>query len=192
LAIEKHKKPAGIFLGSTFELFWDNLERSWQDSIFHTIRNCPQHRFYLLTKQPQNLIKWSPFPENCWVGVTATNQKAHNEAVVALANTEASIKFISHEPLLGHISLHSPEDAYDWDIIGSQTKPYRSPAIEDVKEIVRACDKASISVFLKNNLRPLLGQYFGYELRQEMPSLKPSAELIVGEGGNKWKMATRK
>ena len=41
-------------------------------------------------------------------------------------------------------------------IIGSQTKPYKPPKIEWVREIVEACDKASVKVFLKDNLRPLL------------------------------------
>ena len=40
-------------------------------------------------------------------------------------------------------------------IIGSQTKPYKPPKIEWVEEIVQACDKAGVKVFLKNNLEPL-------------------------------------
>ena len=98
--IEATKKPCGIFLGSTFELFWDNLERFWQDSIFATIKRCPQHRFYLLTKCPWNLIKFSPFPDNCFVGVSATNQQQFNNAVKYLKEVKATIKFISFEPLL--------------------------------------------------------------------------------------------
>jgi len=67
----------------------------------------------------------------------------------------------------------------NWVIIGAQTKPYKPPKIEWVEEIVKACDKAGIPVFLKDNLKPLLQplmtapnmSWFGntFGLRQEMP-----------------------
>ncbi|MBA7575646.1 hypothetical protein ES708_17478 [subsurface metagenome] len=43
----------------------------------------------------------------------------------------------------------------NWVIIGAQTKPYKPPKIEWVKEIVEAADRAGIPVFLKDNLKPL-------------------------------------
>jgi len=171
----RHPKPRGIFVCDMSDLFGIGVPSEWTRQILQAIRDNGSDRFYLLTKQPQNLIKWSPFPENCWVGVTATNQKAHNEAVVVLSYIKASIKFISHEPLLERISLHepySPEDAYDWDIIGSQTKPYKPPKIEWVQEIIESADKAGIPVFLKPNLKPLWGippLEDDVILRQEMP-----------------------
>jgi len=183
-------KPRGIFVCSMSDLFGIGVPEEWTRQIIQAITDNAYDRFYLLTKQPQNLPSWSPFPSNCGVGVTATNQQQHNEAVVVLSGIKAGFKFISHEPLLGHISLHSPyspADAYDWDIIGSQTKPYRPPAISDVREIVEACDKASLPVFLKNSLKPLIqeagmckAEWAAREwvqckypvLRQEMPDVK--------------------
>ncbi len=50
------------------------------------------------------------------------------------------------------------EAGISWVVIGSQTKPTRHPPIEAVKEIVQACDKAGIPVFLKDSLEPLLQQ----------------------------------
>ena len=47
------------------------------------------------------------------------------------------------------------EAGISWVVIGSQTKPYRPPVISDVQEIVEACGKAGIPVFLKDNLNPL-------------------------------------
>ena len=46
-----------------------------------------------------------------------------------------------------------------WVIIGSQTRPYKPPKIEWVREIVEACDKARIPVFLKDNLKPLIKSF---------------------------------
>jgi len=152
-AIRKRKKPAGIFLGSTIELFHDKTIQ-YMSKIMDTIKDCPQHRFYLLTKQPQNLIKFSPFPDNCWVGVTATDHHHYLDAVKHLREVEAKVKFLSLEPLLHRINVDY--DCFDWVLIGAQTKPYKPPEIEWVEEIVRACDKAGVPVFLKDNLSPLL------------------------------------
>ena len=86
------------------------------------------------------------------------------------------------EPLLGKIHPSFTEFV-DWAIIGAQS-PYSEktfPKWEWVKEIIEACDKASIPLFLKNNLRlPKLSCEGGMpfykrhpsgtmELRQEFP-----------------------
>lgn len=200
LSIEHHRKPAGIFLGSTFELFWDGLERFWQDSIFATIKACPQHRFYLLTKCPQNLIKFSPFPDNVYLGVTVTNQEMLDMAIYYLKMVKTKVKFISFEPLLE--SVAGPRlnlSGINWVIIGAMTgnledikkmlmiypqltpmpwgkKWTLQPRIEWVKEIVESADREGIAVFLKNNLLPLFeGITKGEDwtgIRQEMPDAK--------------------
>ena len=69
------QKAKGIFVCDMGDLFGIGVPEDCTQQILDTIADNYNsfHRFYLLTKQPQNLAKWSPFPENCWVGVTATN-----------------------------------------------------------------------------------------------------------------------
>ena len=57
------------------------------------------------------------------------------------------------------------EAGISWVIIGSQTKPTVQPKKNWVDEIIKACKEANIPYFLKNNLRPLLGD----TLVQDMP-----------------------
>lgn len=151
-----------------------------KDAIFTTIELCPQHKFLFLTKCPWNLIKWSPFPVNCWVGVTATSNLQFLIAIDHLSQIDAPIKFISFEPLLNGIGkdICLIKETIDGLIIGAQTNPYRPPKIEEVEEIVKAADKAGIPVFLKNNLVPMIASspnpekiklYDAMGLRQEMP-----------------------
>jgi len=172
------RQPKGIFVCDMGELFGDWIPADWQKVIFNYIRDYPEHRFYLLTKQPQNLIKFSPFPDNCWVGFTATTDKALQSGLAHIADVEAKIKYISFEPLLERVSFLAAK-MVDWVIIGGQTKPYKPPKIEWVEEIVRACNKAGVAVFLKNNLYKCLGLGNGKSichnnetdtLRQEMPN----------------------
>ncbi|GAH12632.1 unnamed protein product, partial [marine sediment metagenome] len=155
------KTPKGIFVCDMSDLFGIGIPEQWTQAVLSMIKKWPAHRFYLLTKQPQNLIKFSPFPENCWVGVTVTNHKAQCEALNYLREVKAKVKYLSLEPLLNRLDANLfltdlTTRNINWVIIGAQTKPTVYPKIEDVEEIVRACDKAGVKVFLKDNLRPLL------------------------------------
>lgn len=194
------KKKRGIFVCDMSDLFGIGIPGEWQSQIFNVIQANPWHRFYLLTKQPQNLIKWSPFPDNCWVGQTITNQADADRTFNDFAKVEATIKYVSIEPMPGKVDIspylrgwvnagtifENPEGVerydvdgalvnhIDWVIIGSLTfrgsitghypnlTPMKygrvdtlQPKIEWVKEIVEACDKAGMPVFLKDNLEPL-------------------------------------
>jgi len=179
-----NKQSKGIFVCDMGDLFGIGIPEHWTQQILLTAELSRQHRFYLLTKQPQNLIKWSPFPENCWVGVTATTELSYVEAVAELANIEAKVKYISFEPLLERIrntGAFMKSAGINWLIIGACTGSYQEmqmlrqwgncpdlrtmawgnkwtaqPKIEWVREIVEAADKAGIPVFLKENLVPLI------------------------------------
>ena len=165
-------KPSRIFVGSTMELFGDWVPEYWLSMIFVMTQKWKQHTFFFLTKQPQNLIKWSPFPENCWIGVSCTNFQMYGEALFYLADIKANVKFLSFEPLLAAIRPSPPYSGYDeramtfdlktqnigWLIIGQQTpiSVKTQPKIEWIQEIVEAAEKAGIAVFLKDNLESLI------------------------------------
>ncbi len=185
--LKKLKKPRKIFIGSTIELFGDWVKEAWLKTIFADVKEYPQHTFIFLTKQPQNLIKWSPFPDNCWVGVSATNDVIANTAMYYLGMLNAKIKFLSLEPLLSWDIENQELRNINWLIIGQQTpaSTKTEPKIEWIKEIVEAANKARIPIFLKDNLKPLLcstinGQDFieshnlwafkYFKLRQEFPT----------------------
>jgi len=98
--IRKRKKPTGYFHCDMSDWLGIGVPEEWSQQIVQVCRDTPWHRHYLLTKQPQNLIKYSPYPDQCWVGVTATNSDTFDVAFRALWNIEASVKFLSLEPLL--------------------------------------------------------------------------------------------
>lgn len=172
------KKPSRIGVAFMGDLFGDWIDpgkminvpmvpglshaEPLREQVFRTINQCPQHSFLFLTKCPQNLVKWSPFPGNCQVGVTAVNSETFASACLYLRAVEAKLKYLSIEPYLGMIintkmtQMILELAGINSLIIGAQTKPYKPPKIEWVREIVEACDKAGIAVFLKENLRPIL------------------------------------
>ncbi len=153
------KKPSRIFVGSTIDLFHSKT-KEFMYNILMECRDNPQHTFIFLTKCPENLREFSPFPDNCWVGCSATSPEMFHKAVHGLTWIEASKKFISFEPLLEPLGIDSEllsgllHVAADWVIIGQQTPVRKStmPSIEWIKEIVEAADNAETPVFLKYNL----------------------------------------
>ncbi len=156
------KKPKGIFVCDMSDLFGIGIPEEWTKHVLNLIRLSPRHRFYLLTKQPQNLTKFSPFPDNCWVGVSATDASMFTMAWAGFKDVQAAVKFISFEPLLSW-DMSVPDTEWtlktagiNWAIIGAQTKPYKPPELSWVEWIVEAADKAGIPVFLKNSLEPLV------------------------------------
>ena len=185
------KKAQGIFVCDMSDLFGIGIPKQWTEQVMRLIGAYPQHRFYLLTKQPQNLVKFSPFPDNCYVGVTITSCL---DGLYPMEGVTAKIKYISFEPLL-YWSVGNPnfitrllQDAgISWVIIGAQTKPSVMPRIEWVEEIVRACDKAGVAVFLKDNLSQLIpiNSWLRYgpagELRLRQELLKePDNRGVIG------------
>ncbi len=173
------------------------LRMPLRDWILRTIEHCPQHRFLFLTKQPQNLPKWAPFPSNCYVGVSVDSAGAYDPAMAGLAEIEASVKYISFEPLLGDAlgcsDIATEEDwsiahsrlwstvGINWVVVGAQSGPKVMPELGWVRRIINAADQAGIPVFLKDNLgwprmthngsRPFYRREVGtWVLRQEMPT----------------------
>jgi len=154
LGIGSLRKPSRIFVGSTIDLFHDKIKEQWLRWIFEVPIGFPQHTFIFLTKRPQNLPKWNPWPDNCWVGMSATNMSQFGNLPV-MGDVVAKVKFVSFEPLLDF----TPPDLrwIDWVIIGSQTQPVKHPERAWVEEIILAADKAGLPVFVKAPLSEHLG-----------------------------------
>lgn len=196
----------GIFVCDMSDLFGIGIPEEWTRKVLDRFQYCPQHRFYLLTKQPQNLINFSPFPDNCEVGITVTNDEAYTFATYYLEKVEAKVKCLSLEPLLSVIDCGKPWDkrlklaSINRAIIGACTgtktemfelkrkypdltvmpfgnKWTAQPKIEWVKEIVEAADRAGIPVFMKDNLMPLIPP-FGNELFP--PAIRVRQEMPDG------------
>jgi len=184
LHIPRSKTPRGIFPCDMSDLFGIGIPEEWTRAVLDECQRHPDDRFYLLTKQPQNLPKFSPFPDNCWPGVTATNEHMSAAGLGWLRDIEAKVKFMSLEPLLSWCEYHHPPwalwfEEIHWLIIGACTgtkadmealvarypaltlmpfgkKWTAQPRIEWVQEIIAAADATGIPVFLKDNLKPLL------------------------------------
>jgi len=100
--------------------------------------------------------KW--FPENLWLGTSISTQADLDRVWQTMRDIPAAIKFYSFEPALEGIDFERPYLGYivsalevvDWVIIGCESGPKRRPCrLEWVKDVIRQCDEAGVSVFVK-------------------------------------------
>ena len=137
------------------------------------------HIFF--TELPCQLNIYSPFLDNCWVGVSVTANGDMTNAYYRLANLKVGKRFISFEPLHDSVGMNDHVNIKSWldrVIIGAQTpySPKTAPRLEWIEEIVLAADKVRIPVFLKNNLELIIPNQHWIlrnisdgKLRQEFP-----------------------
>ncbi len=173
-------KGARVFVCSTIEAFGRWIPSSWLWAIFNYCKLRNDVTWIFLTKRPERLKEFSPFPPNVWVGASAPNLETYYRAMDGLKSVKAAVKFISFEPLIGDIGL--PGDLFlkgiSWVIVGQMTPVRKSTAkVEWIKEIVTAADKAGVPVFLKDNLA---GMFTVANLNQE-PRLLNAWDMVCGE-----------
>lgn len=145
------KKPREVFVNSMSDLFHDDVSESFILKIFEVMKRANWHIFQALTKRPERLlemnskISWS---DNIWMGVTVESQK-YKYRIDDLRMTNAKVKFLSLEPLLGPIPDLNLQNI-DWVIVGGESGPYARPIEEGwVVDIKDQCERSGVPFFFK-------------------------------------------
>ncbi len=118
------KKPQVIFVNSMSDLFHKDVGLDYILQVFDVMRKANWHRFQVLTKRADRLEEVSPFldwPKNVWMGVSVENQD-YIHRVEHLRKTNASIKFLSLEPLIEPIN-DLDLTGISWVIVGGESGP---------------------------------------------------------------------
>ena len=90
-------------------------------------------------------LRWKP---NIWMGVTVEEQ-SYTYRIEHLQRTDANIKFLSLEPLLGPISSLCL-DGIDWVIVGGESGPNSRPMKQSwVIDICNQCQTKKVPFFFK-------------------------------------------
>ena len=145
------KKPQRIFVNSMSDLFHDQVPLDFIQRVFETMRKAHWHQFQILTKRSGRLLALSEqidWPSNVWMGVSVENA-AFKSRIDHLRKTDASLKFLSIEPLLGDLG---PIDLtnIDWAIVGGESGPGARTLDPDwVRNIREQCANANVPFFFK-------------------------------------------
>ena len=145
------RKPQTIFVNSMSDLFHQDVPLEFIQRVFDVMRRAHWHRFQVLTKRAERLVELDSrlaWAGNIWMGVSVENQH-YVSRIDCLRKTDAAIKFLSLEPLLGplpNLNLQS----IDWVIVGGESGPGARPVQESwVLDIRDQCRQAGVPFFFK-------------------------------------------
>lgn len=145
------RKPRTVFVNSMSDIFHEEVPPWFIDQTFDVMRQAYWHRFQILTKRSKRLLELSPtlpWSPNIWMGVSIESKRFEFRAD-HLRRTEAAIKFLSLEPLLGPMPGLNLE-GIDWVIVGGESGPGSRPLDPTwVIGIRDQCLKAAVPFFFK-------------------------------------------
>ena len=159
------QRPRRIFVNSMSDLFHKEIPRQFVDSVFDTMEASVWHTFQVLTKRSSLMSRYlrarygtAVAPPHIWLGVSIEDAK-NVVRLTHLRAAQASVKFISFEPLLGPVGKIDLV-GIDWVIVGGESGPQARPMYEEwAVEIRDQCRAANVAFFFKQwgGIRPKSG-----------------------------------
>jgi protein gp37 len=133
------------------DLFHEKVPLKFIQRVFEVMNQSHWHIFQVLTKRAGRLselasiLTWMP---NIWMGVSVENDTA-TYRIDHLRQTDAHVKFLSMEPLIGPVS-NLNVSGIDWVIVGGESGPGARPMLEEwVLDIKESCDVYRVPFFFK-------------------------------------------
>jgi protein gp37 len=145
------KKPSMIFVNSMSDLFHEMVPFDFIAKVFDVMNRASWHQFQVLTKRSERLRNSAPrlpWSDNIWVGVSVENADFVHR-IDDLNSVPASIRFVSFEPLIGHVGRIDLSHI-DWAIVGGESGPNARPMKKAWVEKIRAqCHEFDVPFFFK-------------------------------------------
>ncbi len=145
------KRPTKFFVNSMSDLFHEEMPFAYLDAIFGIIERTPHHTYQILTKRERIMAEYfkdKVLPKNVWLGVTVENSKTKYR-IDYLRNINATIRFLSIEPLLDDIGILDLENIH-WVIVGGESgvkaRPMQSDWAINIKD---QCKQQEVAFFFK-------------------------------------------
>jgi len=154
---ESEKEVKRVFCGSMCDIMEDHpIYGNVRPKLFELIQKTQNLNWLLLTKRPENFLRhlpgtWLEKPmKNVWHG-TSVGYNGSKSRIEDLKKVPAHIRFLSCEPLLDNLIL-TKEDlkGIHWVIVGGESGAKHRPCeLKWIEDIVEACQKNNVPVFVK-------------------------------------------
>ncbi|AZB17623.1 phage Gp37/Gp68 family protein [Chryseobacterium indologenes] len=171
------KNSKVVFVNSMSDLFHKDIPLDFIKKVFKVMNSNPQHVFQVLTKRAERLfelhaeLKWT---HNIWMGVSVENEKVKGR-IDFLRQTNARVKFLSLEPLIGPLPNLNLEKI-DWVIVGGESGFKPRPMDADwVIDIQEQCNKKDVAFFFKQwggKNKKASGRMLNGRTYDEMPEIE--------------------
>lgn len=146
------RDPRRIFVNSMSDVFHAHFGLAEIQRVFEVMNEAHWHQFQVLTKRPERAARladqlpWSP---NIWIGTSIESMDVAHRAASLRHISQASVRFISAEPLLG--SLNSLDVVgIDWVIGGGESglghRPCRPEWALGLRDL---CHREGVAFFWK-------------------------------------------
>ena len=160
----KYKQPSLVFVNSMSDLFHREIPDEYLARVWQVMLDNTQHCYQILTKRPHRMAHkiralGLPCPEHIWLGTSVENQTFADNRIPALTSVEAPIRWISAEPLLGHLDLSQwlKNGSLAWCVVGGESGSGRRPADPGwFRQIRDDCQRFGVPLYHKqgNHHRP--------------------------------------
>jgi protein gp37 len=145
------RRPRLIFVNSMSDLFHEDIPDDYIGRVFEVMKQADWHTFQVLTKRHERLAELATaldWPANVWMGVSIENRRFVHRADY-LREVPAAVRFISAEPLLGHLEGLDLA-GIDWLIAGGESGPGHRRVSEDwIVELRDRCQDENVAFFFK-------------------------------------------
>ena len=145
-----------IFVNSMSDLFHPGVPDEYIISVAKVMCAANWHTYQVLTKRSKRMrdllkgkLKFAAEQNHIWWGVSVENRKHGLPRIDDLRESDASVKFLSVEPLLEDLGIFNLKNI-NWVIVGGESGP-GARAIERawIVSIRNQCRKAEVPFFFK-------------------------------------------
>ncbi len=174
------KKPKVVFVNSMSDLFHPDVPVEFIKKVFYVMNNTPQHTYQVLTKRADRLfeiheqLNWT---NNIWMGVSVEDERVTHR-IDFLRQTNAAVKFLSCEPLIGPL-MNLNLSGIDWVIVGGESGRKARPMEEWwVWDIKQQCQEQEVLFFFKQwggTNKKKAGRELAGNTYNEMPARETAA-----------------
>lgn len=168
-------KREKVFVASFADWADQEVPEEWRYDLFHLLDQIKWLDILLLTKRIKDAELFfqrrygfdCPLPAHFWVGATACNQPELNSVMATLQHIRARVKWLSLEPLLDPVFLHTAgaliqgpnlmvkRNRVDWVVVGGESGPKFEGDVaapfdpEWVRSLAQECRQGGIPLFVK-------------------------------------------
>ena len=159
------KKPRMVFVNSMSDLFHKQVPSEFIARVFDTMEAADWHIFQVLTKRSSLMKKFvnaryksRPLPDHIWLGTSVEN-KSKRSRIQHLQDTNAEVRFLSVEPLIGDPGKLDLSNI-QWVIVGGESGPNARPMqLSWARSVRDQCVEQKVPFFFKQwgGFRPKSG-----------------------------------
>jgi protein gp37 len=149
------RRPRRVFVNSMSDLFHKDVPIEFIDRVFETMELSPRHVFQILTKRSSLMrryvndrYQYRMAPQHIWLGASIEDRRSLVR-LRHLSTTNASVRFLSLEPLLEDLGMIEL-DGIHWVIAGGESGPgARVIDANWIRSIRDQCFKRKVPFFFK-------------------------------------------